>query len=175
MLKLVRNALAANGVLYDDAGLKLEWEYFVSLERLRVEKNFSHVHKLTKRHIQFQNFKMNVRVAAETLSGSVANSMQHLMDQGHEQFINSSATIKFVRSINDCFDIMNTKSKEKESPLRNAINPKNKDEIFGFFENFTEYLKKMQTAKQTSLIRSPYRTPFRGLIINMSNFKMIYE
>lgn len=175
VLKLVRNALAANGILYDDAGLKLEWEYFINLENLRVEKKFSHVHKLTKRHIQFEKFKMNVRVAAETLSGSVANSMQHLMDQGHELFLDSSATIKFVRFINDCFDIMNTKSTGQKSPVQNAINPGNKDEIFSFFETFTEYLKKMQTAKQTSLIRSPYRTPFRGLIINMANFKMIYE
>lgn len=93
------------------------------------------MHKLTKQHIKYESNKMKVRLAAETLSNSVANTMQYLMDNGDSQFRYGGATIRFIRYINDCFDIMNTKVIGNENKFKNPINPDNKDEIFAFLMN----------------------------------------
>lgn len=175
VLKLVRNTLGNNKVLLDDDGSKIEWKFFEALEKLRDKQDFSHVHKITKRHIEYNNLKMIVRLAAETLSNSVANTMQVLMDKSHEQFSESSATIKFIHFINDCFDVMNTKGISNGNKFKNAINAENKVDIFAFFEKLTDYLKKLKLQSGKSLIDSPNRAAFRGLIVNMASLKSIYE
>lgn len=175
VLKLARNILGNKNVLVDDAGLEVQWNYFIYLEKLRVEKDFSRLHNLTKKHIEYTKCKMNVRIAAETLSNSVANSMQHLLDKGYDQFSKSSATIKFIRFINDVFDIMNTKDINRGNEFKNAINPTNKVKIFTFFDELTDYLKKIKLPDGNLVINSKNRTAFRGFIINMANFKSIYE
>lgn len=175
VLKLVRNTLGNNRILVEGSGGQIEWSFFEKLEALRVEKNFTHMHKLTKKHIEFKNCKMNVRVACETLSNSVANSMKCLREKGHEQFPDSSATEKFIRFINDCFDIMNTKAIKSENKFKNAINSKNKIEIFTFFEEITKYLKKIKFENSNIVLNTRKRTAFRGIIINITNFKSMYE
>lgn len=182
VLKLARNTIGNNKVLVDADNSKIKWKYFEDLETMRIEKDFAHVHKLTKMHIQYGNHKMKVRIASETLSNSVAISMQYLQDKGHAKFSNSSATIKFVRFINHGFDIMNTKGYENmetcnisNNVFKNAINPQNKEEIFAFLHELVDYLKQIKFKNGELVINSKTRTAFRGLIINASNFESIYE
>lgn len=174
VLKLARNTIGNKKTMCVD-GHKIEWKYFESLENFRAEKDFAHAHKLTKRHIHYDLNKMNVRIAAETLSNSVANSMKLLMDKGFKQFANSAATIKYVKYINDCFDIFNTKGVKSDIIFKNAINPTNKTEIFAFFDELINYLKKITFVDGKTVLDSQYKTAFRGLIIDMTNFKAIYE
>lgn len=179
VLKLVRNTLGNNKILSDGSSDKIEWLYFEVLQQLRADEGFSHVHKLNKQHIDFKNCKMNVRIAAETLSNSVANSMEYLMKSGRKEFSKCSATIKFVRLINDCFDIMNTKRIGSETKFKNAINPKNSIEIFALFEKLSDYLQKIKfsTGELAGkyVIKTRNKTAFKGLVVNMINFKFIYE
>lgn len=109
MEKLARNCVAANKFLTVENEQKIEWSFFESLEKFRVEKNFVLTHKLNKKHMQWAQSKMNVRLAVQTLSNSVADSMQYLMDKNVPEFSDASATIKFVRIMNNVFDVMNTK------------------------------------------------------------------
>lgn len=164
-----------NKVLVDGDKQNIKWEYFESLESLRVRNDLSHVHKLTRKHIRYKNSIMKVRVACETLSNSVANSMEGLMEKGYKQFANSTATIRYIRCINDCFDIMNTKDIKNENKFKNALNPENKSEVFAFFEHLSGYLQQIKFPKGQYVFDSPVRTAFRGLIINVANFKSIYE
>lgn len=188
MLKLMRNYLGNKKFFIDGDGSKIEWKYFESLENFRLKKEFTHVHKLTKKHIQFDGNKMNVRLASETMSNSVANSMEFLRDEGHEQFFNCTATAKFVRLINDIFDTMNSRRDTKKSGFKQAINSQNSSEIFAFFDEAIEYLKNVKIpiipraiegAERKAItmrkaIDSRLRTAFRGLISNMVNLKMCY-
>lgn len=144
MLKLMRNYLGNRKYLFDGDGSKIEWKYFESLEDFRLKKELTHVHKLTKKHIQFGGNKMNVRLASETMSNSVANSMKFLMDEGHKEFFNCTATVKFVRFINDIFDTMNTRRDTEKSGFKQALSPQNSSEIFAFFDEAIEYLKKIE-------------------------------
>lgn len=175
MLKLARNSIGKMKTFTDGNNLKIEWEHFESLEELRVNHEYTHAHKVTEKHMQYDANKMNVRLAAETLSNSVANSMQYLMNEGHEKFSNCSATIKYVRVINDIFDTMNTKRINEGNILKSAINPHNKTEIFALFDKAIEYLQEIKLPSGEKVIHSVLKTSFRGFVTNMINLKSIYE
>ena len=49
--------------------------------------------KLSKGHIEFQRQKMNVKVAAQTLSSSVADAIEYLMNSDHPNFANAGGTL----------------------------------------------------------------------------------
>lgn len=177
MLKLARNCVANNAYLIDENNSRIKWKYFETLEHFRVNKGFTLTHKLNKKHIQFKNFKMNVRVAAETLSNSVANSMNYLMNCGHKEFAKSTPTIRFIQFVNNVFDVMNTSAtnRTKENLFKNPISPQNEKEIFAYFEKAIEFFKKLKLPNGTLLVESRTRTAFRGFIANMINLRCIYE
>lgn len=175
MIKLVRNTLARNKILYDGNNSKIEWKYFEWLEKFRSEKGYTMVHKLTKRHIQWYRAPMNVRLATETISNSVANAMEFLMRQRKKQFVNCPATVQFIRNFNNAFDILNTKDISNSNVYKNAMNPSKQSQIFSFFDEMIEYIKSLRIAsKGKLLIKTVRKTAFRGLIIDMINLKNIY-
>lgn len=77
-LKSTRNRLASLGVLYDGQNNKIEWRYVVDLEKYQREHNINLGNKITKAHIQWEKKRMSVRIAAETLSDSVASAIEFL-------------------------------------------------------------------------------------------------
>lgn len=91
--KLLRNTLANKKTIFDDHNEKIQWRFFESLYECS-KRSQLRTHKLTKQHIQWTRTAMNVRIASETLSDSVANSMQYLLDSNHPDFIGSEPTIR---------------------------------------------------------------------------------
>lgn len=63
--------------------------------------------KLTKAHMQWEKRKMNVQIAAETISNSVADAMKFLKDDC-EDFKDVGGTSEYIRTFNDIFDTMNS-------------------------------------------------------------------
>ena len=78
MLKLARNALAFLGTITDEEGQKIQWAYFQQLHILQQEQGLKMGNKLSFNHIKFEKHKMNVRLAAQTLSSSVADAIEFL-------------------------------------------------------------------------------------------------
>lgn len=177
MEKLARNCVAGNAFLTVENGRKIEWRFFESLEKLRVERNFALTHKMNKKHMQWKNAKMSVRLAVQTLSDSVADSMQYLMDKSIPEFLDASATIKFVRIMNNIFDVMNTKTNNSSSStiFKNAINPANQQEVFDYFEDVIEYFKTIKLPDGNFILSARTKTAFKGFIMNMVNLKYIYK
>lgn len=175
MEKLARNCVAGNKFLLTEDMSKIEWRYFESLENLRTEKNFALTHKLNKKHMQWGRAKMNVRLAVETLSNSVADSMQHLMDRNFEEFAGATATVGFIRTMNDIFDIMNSKRILSSNSFKSAINPLNQAEIFERFDDAIAYLRTLKLPSGQLVISARTKTAFRGFVINMITLKAIYE
>lgn len=84
MIKLIRNCLGDKQVLYDKFNRKIEWKF---IERLyRSKKGDLASHKLTKKHINWESNKMNVSLATQTISNSVAESMEKLALNGDNLF-----------------------------------------------------------------------------------------
>ena len=77
MLKLARNALASLSSFTDtdSNGEKVKWIFFQSLNTIQEEEGLKLGNKLSSQHLQFEKHKMNVRLAAQTLSSLVAAEM----------------------------------------------------------------------------------------------------
>lgn len=171
VIKLARNVFGTKKVLFDADGNKIEWKYIEQLVEFKERRNLELSHKLSQAHIQWKSNPMKVRLAVETLSASTANSMEFLMDQGHSEFAGSKHTTKFIRTINDLFDISNsTDCAEKENPLKNPMSEKNAQQISQVFQIASEYIRGLQmieNGKKVMLCKSLSKTGFQGFLINM--------
>jgi len=63
---------------------------------------------------------MNVRLAAQTPSDSVADTLSYLKNQ-YDLFSDVEPTAEFIRYINNVFDILNSRSKFSINPYNKAI------------------------------------------------------
>lgn len=175
MEKLVRNTLASEKILYDASGAKIEWKYFELLEKFRTEHGLTLTHKLNKKHIQWDRNKMKVSLAVETLSASVADSMEFLMKNGYEEFADCSATIKFIRYFNNIFDILNSKKSDTGNEMKSPLSPSNSSLIFSFFKEAIIYIKALKKADGKLLISSKQRIAFKGFVLDMYCIESIYK
>ena len=97
------------------------------LQKLQEVEGLNLGNKLSSNHLKFQKHKMNVRLAAQTLSSSVANAIEFL-DKSSQlpTFCDSHGTVKFIRTIDRVFDMLNSRNpiaKGFKTPLR----PNSKD------------------------------------------------
>lgn len=162
MIKLIRNFLAKARGLTDGQGYEISFRFLEELVSLQIIKNINLSNKLTKTHIDFQNVKMRVRIACETISNSSANAIEFLdKKMKHEKFANSFGTTQFLRTFDSSFDIMNSK---KGRP----ICAENLNEITAKFNCDKEYIKGLTTLekeKRVSVLNTKSYTPFLGFII----------
>lgn len=106
MLKLARNSLATLGAFKVNDQL-IEWKYIDQLHTMQNEIGLKFANKLSKTHIEWQKNKMKVKLAAQTLSSSVADALQFLLDAGVPEFKECGPTIEFIRKIDRLFDFLN--------------------------------------------------------------------
>lgn len=97
------------------------------------------MNKLTKKHISWDANIMSVRVAAETISNSVADSLQLLLNKKINGFEGCKPTIEYIRCFNDLFDVMNSKY-ENAIGLKKPINEEN-------IESIISYIQALRTSK----------------------------
>lgn len=171
MLKLARGCLGKNTIV-DGDGNRIEWHYLEKLQQQ--QQNLSN--KLTKAHMQWRSRKMNVRLAAETLSNSVADSLE-FMRTVDEEFEDVGPTAKYIRIFNDVFDIMNSTSKSTNATsFKRPIDRSTYREYFLKFDEAIDYIKQLSIdGELRSILKSEHYTPFMGFINNMINFKHIFQ
>lgn len=180
MLKLARNCLGNKGILYDDdEDNKIMWKLFQDLVEFQTSQNLNLGNKVNKRHIEYATNKMNVRLAAETLSNSTANSFEYLdIQMKNENFANSEPTVKYCRVINNLFDIMNTKKNHCDELYKRPFSEKTIDEFTAYFNQTKDYLKGLKIM-ENGILKSVFKTnsftPFFGLLHNMTSFVGIYN
>lgn len=175
MEKLARNVLARNKVLYDENDEAIKWEYFESLEELQRKEGFNFGNKLNKTHIQWHKKKMNVRIAVETLSNSVADTMEVLKNSGHEAFQGCEATIRYIRYMNNLFDIMNS-MRLNATGFKRPLSKETSADFFAYLSEATQYLKTIKLQKNgKSILKTASKTAYFGFIQNIKNLKNIYR
>lgn len=64
--------------MYDAQGRVIKWEHIRLLQKIQSEEGLNFANKLGIRHVEFQNQKMKVRLAAQVLSSSVADAIDFL-------------------------------------------------------------------------------------------------
>lgn len=178
--KLVRGILADYKTIYDGNNEQIEWQYFVELVDYSQNHSFGITHKVTKRHINFENRKMHVRTAVELLSNSVANAIEYLMKLGVQEFKGAAATIKFIRIMDKLFDVMNSSRIVEKNIYKSALNPSTKAEIFKFLAEAKTYISSLEViskmnGKRVKLIDSSAKTGFRGYVMNILSVMSLYS
>lgn len=173
MIKLVRNALGDLRSMVDPVLGPIKWFYFETLESFRTNHKFV-TNRFNKKHIQYFRNKMNVRLAVQTFSNSVAASMKYLLQIGVKQFQNCKATINFTLKMNKMFDVMNTKRISSQQVFKSALNEENVAVVLSFLDEMIPYLKSLKFRKKLC-IESRRKTGFLGFLININSIKQMYS
>lgn len=119
---------------------------------------------------------MNVRLAAETFSNSVADAIEFLRQKGIEAFQGSEATVAFIRRINNIFDVLNSKDTNIAICFKRPISPETKDEYFKYFEESIKYIKSLKLSPEgKSILTTRSKTAFFSFNVCMTNFRSFYE
>lgn len=180
MLKLARNCFASKQLYVDNK--PINWDLIVRLHEKQKQENLNLGNKLTRRHIEWYNKKMNVRLATETISCSIANSLQQLNRDGVVGFEDTETTVEFIRVFDTLFDIMNSKAGHEGKNFKIPICATTKDRIFEYFDYAKAYLMKIKIREvknnveiQHSVFKSDSFTPFFGYLHNMTSFKNMFN
>lgn len=157
MLKLVRKHFSTANI-YSENQL-LDWDLLrILVEKQRTE-NFNLSNKLTQHHIDWHQKPMNVKLAAQTISASVADALEQLHDDGYEEFTNVNATVEFLRNFNDIFDILNFAEKNQANDrYKQPLCKETAEVIFSFTERMELYIKGLEIevkTKKKGIIRKP--------------------
>ncbi|KAF0751335.1 Uncharacterized protein FWK35_00022449, partial [Aphis craccivora] len=111
MLKLIRNAWNNKTIILNSKEEEINW-----------------------------NEVMNVRLAAQTLSDSVADALNYLT-KCNDRFLKASPTSKFIKYINNAFDILNSRSKFSKKSYSKAISDETINQFIDFMNSFIQYIK----------------------------------
>lgn len=177
MLKLVRNQLASKKVLFDSNENEIKWQYFIDLVNMK-DRGFCLMHKMNQSHINWTRRKMKVDLAAQTLSESTAASMELLMQQGIDEFLNAEPTIILCRKFDKLFDIFNSKTDHSENTFKRILSTRNAAEIFQFCNSAIDYIKELKVKikdKMRNVCRSQIGTGFCGFIIDIVSLMLLFQ
>lgn len=166
MIKLARNLFAETHLSSEKGDIR--FAYIQKLQDLQEEEGLKLKNKLTRVHVDFFGKKMNVKLAVQVLSSSVADAIDYLKSIGHPSFAGSEATVEYLRYLDRLFDILNAKNpigKGFKSPLR--LN--NKHVWTQVFEETRHYLTELKVDGQ-NIMTHRRKTPVLGLIIDTYSF-----
>lgn len=189
MLKLARGCFKHHQLYYN--GLPINWNYIVNLHKMQQERNINLGNKLSDMHLNFNVRPMNVRLACETMSNSVADCIDQLCSDGYSEFQGSQTTTEFIRYCDSTFDVSNYKPNISGAGnnFKRSLNPSTASEFFDFFmrakiyfqsieidETYTRKIngKKLTTTVRKLAIKSRNYTPFFGFVHNLTAFEGMY-
>lgn len=177
MLKLVRNHFSLDMIHHKNN--LLDWNVLEVLAQKQALDNFNLCNKLTQRHIDWYQKPMYVRYAAETISRSVADTLQQLSNDQYEEFNDCAATIEFLRIFNDAFDILNFAEKNKsDNRYKQPVCGASIEIIFAFADKFQQYIDELSIEtklKRIPILKSRAKMGFFGFYHNFTSLKGIYE
>lgn len=178
MIKLVRKHFSSNSIYHHDE--LINWNLLEQLVAKQSTTNFNLFNKLTNLHINWNQKPMNVRLAVETISKSVADALEQLQKDGYDEFQNSEATVLFLRNFNNAFDILNYGAGTKKDNLyKQPLNENTADRIFNFAGEFKQYISELNVRTETGrlipIFQSSVDRGFEGFYFNFSSLRGIYE
>ena len=170
MLKLARNALGHLTSFVDKEKNLIKWNLFQELNSMQLNEGFTMANKFSTKHLKFTKHKMNAQLAAQTLSSSVAYAIEFLASSQEykKKFPNASGTIKFIRTIDRLFDILNSRNpigKGFKQPLR----PESKATWEEILTSTAHYLLSLKTNNLQLLSTHARKTFVIGFVITIKS------
>ncbi|KAL4089734.1 hypothetical protein QTP88_024706 [Uroleucon formosanum] len=174
MLKLIRNAWNNKTIILNSKGEENNWQYIEQLYEIEQEEGLRLGTKLTKRHVNFHSEVMNVRLAAQTLSDSVADALNYLT-KSNDRFLKASSTSEFIKYINNAFDFLNSRSIFSKKPYSKAISNETINQFIDFMNSFIQYIKGLKFQNDVKVIKSNKKTCFVGMILSLQNAIQMFQ
>ena len=119
--------------------------------------------------------KMKVKLAAQTLSASVANALEFCSQNLNIiKFKDSSATVKFIRTVDQLFDVLNSRNplaKGYKSPLRVG----NEHYWRPFLLSAIEYLKQLKLSNGQLMSESLRKTGVIGFVASATSIMQVFD
>lgn len=174
MLKLMRNALASYKVFKDGHGNSIKWEFIKELHKLQEDEGLTLGNKLRNAHMNWQKQEKKVKLAAQTLSRSIADAQDFLRDQGLPQFQGCEATVHFIRTVDRLFDLLNSRSPlagEFKAPMR----PSNEHQWRPFLKEAYVYLGSLTDVQGKKVYLTPRKTPILGFLAGIKSVERMYD
>lgn len=177
MLKLVRKHFASNKIYHQNQ--LVNWGLIETIVQKQSLCNFNFCNKLTNLHVNWFQKPMNVKLACETISNSVANTIRLLRKDGYDEFQQSDATEKFIQFFNDAFDILNFGGHQKsDGKFKQILCEHTAENIFNFADRFKEFISQLEyrhKTKNTPLLLSSAEKGFFGFYVDFISLQGIYE
>lgn len=111
MLKLIRNTLGDMNNLYDWNGNNISWDHIKKQHFQEKEKGVKATTKFTSKIKLLQEWKKNVKLAAQVFSNSVRNTSKFCQSLEKQKFKDIDATAEFCLMITNAFYILNCRTR----------------------------------------------------------------
>jgi hypothetical protein len=168
MLKNIRNALHAEGVFRSEKLGEVRWEDLVKLQDLQATEGLRAANKLTSKHIRFSQKKMSVKLAAQTLSSSVAKSLEFVSEINIDGFENCTGTASFIAMVDRLFDIFNSRSPYARG-YKQPINQANYQYNKKFLLECKQMLLEIKGGNGVELAKGRRKISFLGFVVNIQS------
>ena len=176
MIKLIRNLLGDYRIILNETEHgteRIEWKYIEQLNNVQEDIGFTFANRLKKKHIMWRKHKMNVSLAAQTLSSSVAHAIDFLRDDvALPSFADSKPTVDFIKKVDEVFDLLNSRNPHAKGNKA----PVTLDNLTQFQERcqvLSEYLFDLKNEKGNLLRGSQRKTPIWGLTFSIQSITSI--
>lgn len=193
MIKLLRNQLESKKEFINNDEKKIKWKFVEELNKLQEREGLHLANKLTKRHINFRNNVMKVKLATQVYSESVANAIKTCReDLNMDAFRDSEETENFIKKMNIMFDIFNSRAM-RQFEYKKPLCSENKQKIFDFLDELKEYILNLKIKHMTKrkikrdgrdtfatkynkrVVDAKCKTGFLGTLINIESLKVLYQ
>lgn len=176
-IKLLRNLFAEYKILIDDNGNFIRWDYLPMLNNIQVKEGLHLSNKLRTSHIQYYKQKMKVKLAVQVFSASVADALELCKtDLQLLEFAESEPTIRFIRIINDLFDILNSRNM-RQFGFKQPLHEGNSLIILDKLQKCYNYLSQLRICKNNSyqlLIHTKKKSAIIGFMMCIKSLRTIY-
>lgn len=174
MLKLVRNTLASRQRILDSKASVINWDYIVKLQEVQVKEGLFAATKLRARHVQWEREKMKVKLAAQTLSNSVATALEYLeKDRCDPEFLGAEATVKFLKIFDGLFDVLNSRNLLSKG-LKSPLSVENFSGVFQFLKEAETYIKSLSQPNGVKILESNRKSGFLGFLVTIRSVLSLY-
>lgn len=169
MIKLARNVFAEFNI--QSATGTTSFQYLRQLHEVQKEEGLKFGNKLSTTHVDYQNKKMNVKLAAQVLSSSVADSIDFLRQSGNLLFLGSEPTVEFIKMMDRLFDLMNSKSPFGHG-FKSPLSEKNKAFWEPILKESKNYLLSL-TIDGKNILSHGRKTFALGFLMGIENFPLL--
>ena len=126
--------------------------------------------KISAKHIEYERNKMSVKLAAQVLSSSVADGIDFLRNEGDTRFQNSEATVRFIRTVDCLFDLLNSRN-ENDEGYKAPLKMINKAQWCATLDKSIKYLYSLKDEDGKRLMSHRRNTFVKGLIVAAKSVK----